>query len=145
MFTLIWIVGITNAFNLLDNMDGLCAGVAMVACMSMVFLYNGINPSACLLALIVAGACLGFLIYNFNPASIFMGDCGSLVIGFAIAVLSLQYGKNGHFKSAFRVCRSPADPYGAHFGHHVGYYHPFVKRPKSIYRWGAITPPTDWC
>jgi UDP-GlcNAc:undecaprenyl-phosphate GlcNAc-1-phosphate transferase len=92
MFTLIWIVGITNAFNLLDNMDGLCAGVAMVASLSMAFLYSGGNPAACMLAMIVAGSCAGFLVYNFNPASIFMGDCGSLVIGFATAVLSLQYG-----------------------------------------------------
>ena len=105
MFTLVWIVGITNAFNLLDNMDGLCAGVAMVASLSMVFLYNGINPSAGLLAMIIAGACLGFLIYNFNPASIFMGDCGSLVIGFAIAVLSLPYGElaTGNPLSSFAV------------------------------------------
>lgn len=94
MVTLIWIVGITNAFNLLDNMDGLCAGVAMVAALSMALLYGGIHPQACLLALIVAGACAGFLVYNFNPASIFMGDCGSLVIGFCTAVLSLQYGES---------------------------------------------------
>jgi UDP-GlcNAc:undecaprenyl-phosphate GlcNAc-1-phosphate transferase len=99
MFTLIWIVGITNAFNLLDNMDGLCAGVALVAALSMAFLYGGGNPAACRLAMILAGSCAGFLVYNFNPASIFMGDCGSLVIGFATAVLSLQYGKVATFNS----------------------------------------------
>ena len=93
MVTLVWIVGITNAFNLLDNMDGLCAGVAMVAALSMAYLYSGMNPEACLVALIMAGACGGFLVYNFNPASIFMGDCGSLVIGFSAAALSLEYGK----------------------------------------------------
>ena len=105
LFTLVWIVGITNAFNLLDNMDGLCAGVAMVASLSMAFLYSGIAPEACTVALIIAGACAGFLIYNFNPASIFMGDCGSLTIGFATAVLSMQYGAHAtdYRLSAFAV------------------------------------------
>ncbi len=105
MFTLIWIVGITNAFNLLDNMDGLCAGVAMVCALSMALLFNGINPQAAGLSLIMAGACAGFLVYNFNPASIFMGDCGSLVIGFSAAVLSLQYGESADTNriSAFAV------------------------------------------
>jgi UDP-GlcNAc:undecaprenyl-phosphate GlcNAc-1-phosphate transferase len=92
MFSLVWIVGITNAFNLLDNMDGLCAGVALVAALSMAALYGTLNPEASGTALIIAGACAGFLIYNFNPASIFMGDCGSLVIGFSISVLSMQFG-----------------------------------------------------
>ena len=93
MVTLIWIVGITNAFNLLDNMDGLCAGTAMVAALAMAALYAKYDPSALSVALIIAGSCGAFLIYNFNPASIFMGDCGSLVIGFAIAVLSLYHGE----------------------------------------------------
>jgi UDP-GlcNAc:undecaprenyl-phosphate GlcNAc-1-phosphate transferase len=91
--TLVWIVGITNAFNLLDNMDGLCAGVAMVAALSMAVLYAGYDTTAFSVALIIAGSCGAFLIYNFNPASIFMGDCGSLVIGFAVAVLSLYHGE----------------------------------------------------
>lgn len=92
LFSLVWIVGITNAFNLLDNMDGLCAGVALVALSSMAVLYSGIDSQAFVLSIIAAGACAGFLVYNFNPASIFMGDCGSLVIGFCIAVLSMQFG-----------------------------------------------------
>ena len=93
MVTLVWIVGITNAFNLLDNMDGLCAGVAMVASLSMAVLYAGYDTTAFSVALIIAGSCGAFLVYNFNPASIFMGDCGSLVIGFAVAVLSLYHGE----------------------------------------------------
>lgn len=92
MVSLIWIVGITNAFNLLDNMDGLCAGVAGVAALSMAALYNPVDMEACAVALIIAGACAAFLVYNFNPASIFMGDCGSLVIGFSIAVMSMHHG-----------------------------------------------------
>ena len=93
MVTLIWIVGITNAFNLLDNMDGLCAGVAMVAALTMAVLYAGTDATAFSVAVIIAGSCGAFLVYNFNPASIFMGDCGSLVIGFALAVLSLYHGE----------------------------------------------------
>ena len=105
MVTLVWIVGITNAFNLLDNMDGLCAGVALVATLSMAVLYAGYDTTAFSVALIIAGSCGAFLVYNFNPASIFMGDCGSLVIGFAIAVLSLYHGEfaAGSRLSAFAV------------------------------------------
>ena len=105
MVTLVWIVGITNAFNLLDNMDGLCAGVAMVAALSMAGLYAGFDPAAFFVAVVIAGSCGAFLVYNFNPASIFMGDCGSLVIGFAMAVLSLHHGgfAAGSRLSAFAV------------------------------------------
>ena len=105
MVTLIWIVGITNAFNLLDNMDGLCAGVATVAALSLAVLYAGYDTTAFSVALIIAGSCGAFLVYNFNPASIFMGDCGSLVIGFSIAVLSLYHGEftAGNRLSAFAV------------------------------------------
>jgi UDP-GlcNAc:undecaprenyl-phosphate GlcNAc-1-phosphate transferase len=91
MLTLFWIVGITNAFNLLDNMDGLCAGIGLVSSAFLAVLFYGQSPIPFLAALILAGALAGFLIYNFNPASIFMGDCGSLVIGFSIAMLSLGY------------------------------------------------------
>lgn len=93
MITLIWIVGITNAFNLLDNMDGLCAGVAMIAALAFALLYAGNDPTTSTVALIIAFSCAAFLIYNFNPASIFMGDCGSLVIGFAISILGLHHGE----------------------------------------------------
>jgi len=100
MVTLVWIVGITNAFNLLDNMDGLCAGTAAVAALAMAALYAKYDPSAFSVALIIAASCCAFLVYNFNPASIFMGDCGSLVIGYAIAVLSLYHGE---FSSGSRL------------------------------------------
>ncbi len=91
MLSLFWIVGITNAFNLIDNMDGLCSGVGMVAAIGLSVLFFGFAPEAFWIALILAGAMAGFLIYNFNPAKIFMGDCGSLVIGFSISVLTLFY------------------------------------------------------
>ncbi len=89
--TLFWVIGITNAFNLIDNMDGLCAGVGLVACASLAALFYPSASEAVCLALIFCGALAGFLIYNFNPAKIFMGDCGSLVIGFSISVLTLFF------------------------------------------------------
>lgn len=95
MATLFWIVGITNAFNLIDNMDGLCAGVGLVAAVSLAMLFQHTSSDALLITLILAGALAGFLIYNFNPAKIFMGDCGSLVIGFSVSVLTLAFSITG--------------------------------------------------
>jgi UDP-GlcNAc:undecaprenyl-phosphate/decaprenyl-phosphate GlcNAc-1-phosphate transferase len=89
--TIFWIVGITNAFNLIDNMDGLCAGIGLIAACYLALLFHGTLPDAYLLALILAGAFGGFLVYNFNPASIFMGDSGSLLIGFVLSTLCLFY------------------------------------------------------
>jgi UDP-GlcNAc:undecaprenyl-phosphate GlcNAc-1-phosphate transferase len=95
--SILWIVGITNAFNLLDNMDGLSAGVAFVAAL-FTFLLHISSPSAVSLAAVLLmtasylGALLGFLVYNFNPASIFMGDAGSLFIGFVMACLMTMGG-----------------------------------------------------
>ncbi len=92
--SIIWVVGITNAFNLLDNMDGLSAGVAGIACLFF-FLIHYLNPQMSSLAgpilimsAIYVGVILGFLIYNFNPASIFMGDAGSLLIGFLLGCMT---------------------------------------------------------
>ncbi|MEX1347363.1 MAG: glycosyl transferase [Desulfobacterales bacterium] len=89
MVTIAWIVGITNAFNLLDNIDGLCAGIGLIAVVFLTILFWVSTPDAAFIAMSVGGALAAFLIYNFNPATIFMGDCGSLVIGFCLAVLSL--------------------------------------------------------
>jgi len=87
--TIFWIVGITNAFNLLDNMDGLSSGIAFITC-SFLFIYsllNGMHNVAFLCA-ILAGSSLGFLRYNFYPARIFMGDCGSMFLGMTIAIIA---------------------------------------------------------
>lgn len=89
--TLFWIVGITNAFNLIDNMDGLCAGIGLISAIFLWQLYSGRSDEAAAMALILAGALAAFLVYNFNPASIFMGDSGSLVIGFVVSLLCLYY------------------------------------------------------
>ena len=89
--TLLWIVGITNAFNLIDGLDGLASGIATIATVS-IFTVTAIGGDifTALLALIMAGALVGFLRYNFNPAKIFLGDSGSLFIGFTLALLSIQ-------------------------------------------------------
>ncbi len=89
--TLVWIVGITNAFNLLDNMDGLAAGVAAVVGIGVLgaAILGGQTATAVAAAALV-GACLGFLAYNRRPASIFMGDTGSLFLGFVIATLTIE-------------------------------------------------------
>jgi len=87
--SLLWIVGITNAFNLLDNMDGLAAGVGLISAMYLAYFYtsSGSRENA-ILVLLLAGAVAGFLIFNLNPARIFMGDCGSLFIGFLLGTAS---------------------------------------------------------
>lgn len=92
MLTLLWIVGVTNAFNLLDNMDGLATGIALIVGVTLLTGFAGDAESrtyAAYLALLI-GALAGFLVHNFHPASIFMGDSGSLFIGLTLAVLALQ-------------------------------------------------------
>jgi UDP-GlcNAc:undecaprenyl-phosphate/decaprenyl-phosphate GlcNAc-1-phosphate transferase len=85
-FTVLWLVGVTNAVNILDNMDGLSSGVALVSggMLAVIGLVRG-SPEMGMVAAALAGASAGFLIYNFNPAKIFMGDCGSLMLGFVLA------------------------------------------------------------
>ncbi len=89
ILSVIWVVGITNAFNFLDNMDGLAAGVGMIVAAAL--LGAGLTTSQIFVpawSCVILGALGGFLLYNFPPASVFMGDAGSLVIGFLLAVLS---------------------------------------------------------
>jgi UDP-GlcNAc:undecaprenyl-phosphate GlcNAc-1-phosphate transferase len=88
--TFLWIIGITNAFNLIDNMDGLCAGVAVVICLSRFGLALQNHDAGGMVVLAtLAGALLGFLVFNYNPARIFLGDCGSMFLGFSLAALSV--------------------------------------------------------
>jgi UDP-GlcNAc:undecaprenyl-phosphate GlcNAc-1-phosphate transferase len=88
--TVLWIVGVTNAVNLSDGLDGLAAGISAVACgvIAVFAVYDG-NIVMAILMLGVLGALTGFLFYNFNPARIFLGDCGSLFLGFIIASSSV--------------------------------------------------------
>lgn len=89
--TILWIVGVTNAFNLLDNMDGLTAGVAAVAAAAVFSLaIFAQQPVLATLAAALAGSCVGFLAYNRPPASIFLGDAGSLFVGFVVAILTID-------------------------------------------------------
>jgi UDP-GlcNAc:undecaprenyl-phosphate/decaprenyl-phosphate GlcNAc-1-phosphate transferase len=88
--TILWIVGITNAFNLLDNMDGLSAGTAVIAAAFLLaFSVSVGNAPLAVLCLALGGGALGFLIYNFNPARIFMGDSGSMFLGFTLSGITL--------------------------------------------------------
>jgi UDP-GlcNAc:undecaprenyl-phosphate GlcNAc-1-phosphate transferase len=91
VITIGWVVGITNAMNLLDNMDGLSGGIAMIAAVFFTLL-AALSDQYLVgaLAAALAGACAGFLVYNWNPAHIFMGDTGSLFLGFLLAAVGIK-------------------------------------------------------
>src|SRR6185295_13608714 len=103
-----WLIGITNALNLLDNMDGLAAGIAVIGSAFLALSFGAVGqiPEA-LMMLTFAGALLGFLVYNSNPASIFMGDCGSLFIGFFLASSALVNVAGGRSRSFLPVLAVP--------------------------------------
>lgn len=89
--TIFWVVGITNTLNLIDGLDGLSAGVGAISSLSLMavaykFGYTGIA----IISALLAGGCLGFLPYNFNPARIFMGDAGALFLGFMLSAISIE-------------------------------------------------------
>jgi UDP-GlcNAc:undecaprenyl-phosphate GlcNAc-1-phosphate transferase len=93
LLTLLWLVGLANAFNLLDNMDGLAAGVAGIgAAAYLVLALAGGTPADVLMLAAYAGATCGFLVFNVHPASIFMGDAGSLFLGFTLALMAVRSG-----------------------------------------------------
>jgi len=106
--TIFWLIGITNAINLLDNMDGLAAGIAAIASifLALSFVASGQMTEALMVA-IFAAALLGFLVYNFNPATIFMGDCGSMFIGFFLASAALVNATGGRSRSFLPVLAVP--------------------------------------
>jgi len=103
VLTIFWIVGFTNAINLLDGLDGLAAGVVTIIAGSLFFagLKNN-NPIVAILSIGVVGSTLGFLPYNFYPAKIFMGDAGSMFLGFALSLISIE----GAYKGATFVTLS---------------------------------------
>ncbi|OCS86819.1 glycosyltransferase family 4 protein [Caryophanon latum] len=93
--TILWIVGITNAINLIDGLDGLAAGVSTIACITLAVMAMIMgNGFVIAMASILAAASLGFLLFNFHPAKIFMGDTGALFLGFMISVIALLGFKN---------------------------------------------------
>jgi UDP-GlcNAc:undecaprenyl-phosphate/decaprenyl-phosphate GlcNAc-1-phosphate transferase len=106
--TVFWLIGITNAVNLLDNMDGLAAGIAVIAAVSLAIgLYVNGQVAEAILVSIFIGALLGFLIFNFNPASIFMGDCGSMFVGFFLAGSVLLSDTGGRSRGVLSIMAVP--------------------------------------
>lgn len=103
-FTFIWIIGITNAINLLDGIDGLACGVSGISSIFLTIIaVNNNNIPMAIIMTILSGSCFGFLPYNFKNAKIFMGDSGSLFLGFMLAAVSMQ----GTFKSATTFIIAP--------------------------------------
>jgi UDP-GlcNAc:undecaprenyl-phosphate GlcNAc-1-phosphate transferase len=94
LFTVVWVVGVSNAFNLIDGLDGLATGAALFASLVMfgASLVQG-HPMVTVVSLVLTGSLIGFLRYNFNPASIFLGDSGALFVGFLLAALSVTGGQ----------------------------------------------------
>ena len=89
--TVLWVVGITNAVNLIDGLDGLACGVSTISSMTLLVIALIVaEPDVAILTAALSGACIGFLPYNLNPAKIFMGDTGSTFLGFILAVVSIQ-------------------------------------------------------
>jgi UDP-GlcNAc:undecaprenyl-phosphate/decaprenyl-phosphate GlcNAc-1-phosphate transferase len=108
VLTIFWLVGITNAINLLDNMDGLAAGIAAIASGFLAFNFaSGGQPIEALMLAMFAAALVGFLVYNSHPASIFMGDCGSMFIGFFLASSALVHLSGGRSRSFLPVLAVP--------------------------------------
>lgn len=92
ILTVAWIIGITNAINLIDGLDGLSSGITLIACLSLLIIFslNGAPVISIVLITALSGALVGFLPYNFNPARTFIGDTGSNFLGFSIAVISIM-------------------------------------------------------
>ena len=106
--TVFWLIGITNAINLLDNMDGLAAGISAIAAFSLAvgFGNNGQTTEIILISVFI-GSLLGFLVFNFNPASIFMGDCGSMFVGFLLSSSVLLNQSGGRSRGIFSILAVP--------------------------------------
>jgi len=106
--TIFWLIGITNAVNLLDNMDGLAAGIAAIASAFLALSFISTNqPIEALMLLVFTAALLGFLVYNSNPATVFMGDSGSMFIGFFLASAALVNVSGGRSRSLLPVLAVP--------------------------------------
>jgi UDP-GlcNAc:undecaprenyl-phosphate GlcNAc-1-phosphate transferase len=106
LLTVLWIVGLTNAVNLLDNMDGLAGGIGLIAAIFLaVFFYQHEDLHHTWLALALAGAVGGFLVYNFYPASVFMGDAGSLWLGSTLSLLAIE--AHGQASNIFSLVAVP--------------------------------------
>jgi UDP-GlcNAc:undecaprenyl-phosphate GlcNAc-1-phosphate transferase len=128
VLTVVWIVAITNAMNFIDNMDGLSAGIAAIA--GGLFLIAAILNAQWFIGVILAlmvGGCLGFLVFNFPPAKIFMGDSGSLVIGFVLAITTV------------RTTYIPVDSGGPNSGAWYGVLMPIAVLAVPLYDFVTVT------
>ncbi|MFA5926749.1 MAG: MraY family glycosyltransferase [Patescibacteria group bacterium] len=108
LFTLVWLVGMMNVINFVDGVDGLAAGISTIAAVTILLLSVSVEvsqPATALLAAILAGSTAGFLVWNFPPAKIFMGDSGSMFLGFMLGVLAIISG--GKLATAFLVLGFP--------------------------------------
>ena len=139
--TMAWIIGVTNAFNLIDGLDGLATGLTIVAAGSAAFLLilRGEESEAILLSALL-GAAVGFLPYNFSSASIFLGDCGSLVFGFVLAATSITGWQKGATAFAIGapllVLALPiADVIGAIVRRVAGGHSVFAADQRHIHHW----------
>ena len=104
LLVVIWIVALINAFNLIDGLDGLASGLAIISAVGLCGIFAlGHMPGDVLVLLALIGACLAFLRYNFHPASIFLGDTGSMFLGFALGVVSLQTLTKSSFILSFAI------------------------------------------
>ncbi len=111
--TVFWVVGITNTVNLIDGLDGLAAGISGIGAITLALVaiqFGGHDAvlvahmnNVAILAIVIAGACIGFLPHNFNPARIFMGDTGSLMLGFLLAIVSMDGALKGTAVLTFAV------------------------------------------
>jgi UDP-GlcNAc:undecaprenyl-phosphate GlcNAc-1-phosphate transferase len=89
--TTLWIVGVTNAMNLMDGLDGLCSGIGLIIAATLAYIsWQAGLPEGVVVGMALVGALLGFLVFNFPPASIFLGDTGALFIGFTLSLLALE-------------------------------------------------------
>ena len=138
--SVVWIVGITNAVNLIDGLDGLACGVSTISSMTLLVIALTVaEPSIAILTAALAGGCLGFLPYNLNPAKIFMGDTGSTFLGFVLAAVSIQ----GLFK--LYAIMSFAVPFLVLALRHL-LCHPSPGVPRAVphdSRPGTYPPPAD--
>jgi len=93
LLTIFWVLAVTNAVNIIDIMDGLAGGVAVIACLGFVFVpFLGVNSYVPLTAAVLGGSVLGFLPFNYQPARIYMGDSGALFLGFVLSVIAMGHG-----------------------------------------------------
>jgi len=103
LLTFFWIIGITNAINMLDNMDGATTGIVTITMLSLLLVGHNLPTDITSIIQVLAGILLGFLVFNFNPAKIFMGDSGSLFLGTMVSLLLIKYHQSINYTDTFML------------------------------------------